>query len=143
MKSPYNTTFSDAILTSVFVGMLTTLACMAYYLGYKEVTGFPLSSLINVSSLIFLINVLFLVIGFIYYALLKASTKGEMFYIIGFVLLTIYSVWLAYHIHRSADPIVNLEFHQLLTGIFVIIGISAFTGIPVLYHNKKFHDEVL
>jgi hypothetical protein len=143
MESPYNTTFSDTILTSVFAGIVATLLCMAYYLGFKEVTGFPLSSLINVSSLIFITNVLFLFIGFIYYFCVRSSAKGELLFIVLFVLLTILSIWSAYQIHRSNDSLLNLQFHELLTGIFAIIGVTSFIGIPFLFHNKMFHDEVL
>ena len=143
MKSPYQTLFSNAVLTSVFVGIFTTLLCMAYYLGFKEVTGYPLSSLVNVSSLIFVINILFLVIGFIYFLFLKVLKIGEMAFIMLFVLLTIFSMWEATNIHRVDDHLINIQFHQLLKGIFLIIGVGAFAGIPFLFHNRTFNDKVL
>ena len=143
MKSPYNTPFSDACLTSVFAGFIATLLCMVYYLGYKEVTGFPLSILINVSSLIFIINLLFVAIGFIYYFFMKYSKKGEALFIILFVLITIISVVITNTIHRADDLQLNQQFHQLLNGLLIIIGMTSFIGIPFLFHNKKFHEEVL
>lgn len=143
MNSPYQTTFSNAILTAVFMGLVSTLLCFVYYLGYKEITGFPLSDLINVSSLIFIINTIFLVVGFIYYLFLKISRKADFFYILVIVLITAFSAWAAAGVHRSDDRLVNYEFHQLLVGIILIVGISAFAGVPFLYHNKKFNDLVL
>lgn len=35
------------------------------------------------------------------------------------------------------------EFHQLLIGIILIIGVTAFAGMPFLYHNKTFNREVI
>ena len=58
-------------------------------------------------------------------------------------LLTLAGCLEALRIHRSADTVVNFQFHQLLIGIFLIIGLSAAAGIPLLFHSRKFHDEVL
>lgn len=139
----YQTTFSNAILTSVFAGIISTLLCFAYYIGYKEITDYPLSSLINVSSLIFVINTFFLVFGFLYYLFLKISKRSDLLYIIVMVTLTALSIWAAWDAHRSANPLLNLQFHQLLTGILAIVGVCAFAGIPFLFHNKRFNEEVL
>ena len=143
MESPYNTKFSDAILTSVFAGIVTTLLSFAYYVGYKEVTGFPLSGLINVSSLIFVTNTFFLAVGYIYYVFIKNFRKGDLLYIVIFVLLTGLSIFEAYHIHRSENELVNLQFHELLGGLFLINGVVAFVGIPFMFHSKKFKDAVI
>lgn len=143
MESPYNTKFSDAILTAVFGGLITTLLSFAYYVGYKEVTGFPLSGLINVSSLIFVINTLFLVVGYIYYVFIKNFRKGDLLYIVIFVFLTGFSIYETYHIHRSENALINVQFHELLGGLLLISGIVAFVGIPLMFHSKKFKDAVI
>jgi hypothetical protein len=142
-SSPYNTKFSSAILTSVFAGIITTLLCFAYYVGYKEITGFPLSGLINVSSLIFIINTFFLVVGYIYFVFIKNFRRGDVLFVVLFVMLTALSIWQAYGIHRSDNPVVNMQFHQLLAGIFLINGVIVFAGIPFLFHNRKFNDAVI
>jgi hypothetical protein len=142
-SSPYNTKFSSAILTSVFAGIITTLLCFAYYVGYKEITGFPLSGLINVSSLIFIINTFFLVVGYIYFVFIKNFRRGDVLFVVLFVLLTALSIWQAYSIHRSDNPVVNMQFHQLLAGIFLINGVVVFAGIPFLFHNRKFNEAVI
>jgi hypothetical protein len=142
-SSPYNTKFSSAILTSVFAGIITTLLCFAYYVGYKEITGFPLSGLINVSSLIFIINTFFLVVGYIYFVFIKNFRRGDVLFVVLFVLLTALSIWQAYGIHRSDNPVVNMQFHQLLAGIFLINGVVVFAGIPFLFHNRKFNEAVI
>lgn len=143
MEQEYQTQFSSALLTSVFAGLVATLLCMAYYLGYKEITGFPFSSIINVSSLIFGINILFVLIGLTYSIFTRYLVIGEVEYIVLFVIATIVSVYGAMHTHRSNDALLNREFRELLTGLVIIIGVCAFALIPFLSHNKKFIDKVL
>ncbi|MBL7697304.1 MAG: hypothetical protein JNK79_04070 [Chitinophagaceae bacterium] len=143
MDSPYNSRLSDVVLTSVFAGFATTLLCMVYYLLYKEVTGYPFSSLLNVSSLIFGINTLFVTIGCIYYLFIYYFKRADLVYILVSAVFTVLAVWYASTTHRSEIGILNSEFHQLLIGLLIIIGAAATIGLPVLYHNKKFHDSVL
>ena len=143
MDPIYQTRFSSALLTSVFAGLVATILCMGYYLGFKEVTGFPYSAIINVSSLIFGINVLFVIIGLIYSFFVKYARKGEVQFIILFVLVTLALVFAAMTAHRSDDPLLNHEFHELVAGLVIIIGVSAFALIPILFHNRKFIDHVL
>lgn len=143
MESNYLTTFSKAVLTSLFAGIIITLVCLGFYIGYKETTGLPFSEMINVSSLIFFTNLLFLVIGLIYYGFLKLFKKGDLVYIPVFILLTVFFVWKASGVHRSDDQLLNMEFHHLLMGLFILMGLTASLGVPYLFHSKKFEEHVL
>jgi hypothetical protein len=143
MKSTYLTPLSKAVLTGLFVGIVATVICLLYNIFYRDSTGFPLSNFINVSSLIFAVNLLFLVIGFVYYAFLQANRKGEIAFVIFFLLLTIYFTLKAAGIHRSDNPVFNSEFHQLLEPMIIFMGLAAAIGIPFLYHNEKFEEVVL
>lgn|SRR6476620_10328358 len=140
---PEKTITSNAILTAVFAGIAATLLSFVYYLIFKDVTGFPYSSLINVSSLIFIINIIFLVIGFIYYMFIKISKRADLAFIICMCVLTALGIWGALGIHRADNGMLNTEFHELLIGLILIIGVTAFAGIPLLYHNKAFNREVI
>lgn len=143
MDSPYHTRFSDVVLTSVFAGFITTLLCMIYYLVYKEVTGFPFSSLLNVSSLIFGVNIIFVTVGCVYYLFIHYFKRADLLHVILGVLITLAGVWYAGTTHRSDNHFLNGEFHQLLIGLLIIMGTVATIGVPLLYHNKKFHETVL
>ena len=143
MNSNFQTKFSKALLTSVFAGIIATLLCLAYNIFYRESTTFPLASLINVSSLIFGVNLLFLVIGFIYYGCLSFFKRGDLVFIILFACLTIFFAWKGDHVYRSDNRILNMEFHQLFLAMILIMGVVATIGIPFLYHNKKFEENVL
>ena len=137
------TIFYRALMTSVFVGIFGTLLTMVYDLVFVEYLKFPLSAIINVASLIFAVNIAFLVIGFLYYGFITSFPKGNMLYIAIFVLLTIFFTWKAEGVHRTDDYAVNLQFRHLLSGIIIIMGILAAFAVPYLYHNKRFEENVL
>jgi len=142
MDTIYSTPFTKAMLTGLFAGIITTLICMGYDLAFRESISFSPSIIINVASLIFVINLLFLVIGIIYYGFLKLK-KGEFLYIIVFLSLTVLLAFMANNAHRSDIGIINTRFHQLLVPIVVVIGLGASIGIPFLWHSKKFEEYVI
>jgi len=135
--------FYRAMMTGFFVGFMATLVCLAYNIIYRDSTGFPLSAFINVSSIIFLVNILFPILGIIYYGFISSSKKADVLFIILFLLLTVFFIWRTELVRRTNDHLLNSEFRNLLLGIVIILGISASIFIPLLYHNKKFEDAVL
>jgi hypothetical protein len=135
--------FSKVILTAVFIGIMGTLATMAYDLYFVQELHFPLSEIINVASIIFAVNLTFFAIGFIFYGLTSAFKKGEIVFIVLFLVLTILGAWKAYDIHRTDDAVVNAQFHSLLSGIIVIVGVLATVLLPVLFHNRKFQENFI
>ncbi|HEU4634314.1 MAG TPA: hypothetical protein VFS22_10030 [Flavisolibacter sp.] len=134
---------SKAILTGLFAGFTATIVCLVYNLIFRESTLFSLSDIINVSSLIFAVNLLFLVIGIIYYGFIRSFSKGNLIFITVFALLTVFFAWKAEGVHRSANEVLNTEFRQLLLGVVIIIGLSAAFLLPFLFHSKKFEEHVL
>jgi len=142
-KDFQRTPFQKALLTGVFVGFAATIICLVYNVAYRESTGFTPSILINVSSLIFAINILFVLIGMTYYAFIKALPKGEFLFIGLSILITVFCLFKAENAHRSDDYTVNVQFRGLLAGIIFIVGLGACFFLPLLFHNKKFEDNVL
>jgi len=136
-------TFSRTLLTSVFAGIIATLVCLFYDVLFRESTHFNLNPLINVSTLIFAVNLIFLVIGVLYYAFKKMFHKGDLIFSIVFIVLTIFCAWRSELAQRSADKVLNSEFHTLLLGVILIMGISAALMIPFLFNNKKFKEFVV
>lgn len=144
MDSDYkNIPLSKALMTGLFIGIIDTVICLIYNLIYRDFTGYPLSAFINVSTLIFAVNLLFPVIGLIYFWCTKAINKGNGLYIILFALITAFFCWKAEGVNRSADHVYNLQFRGLLLGIVLILGVSATLVLPWLYKSKKFEDGVL
>lgn len=134
--------FYQAMMTGFFVGFFATVICLVYNIVFRDTTGFPLSSLINVSTIIFLVNLLFPVIGIIYYGLMTAFKKADLVFIIACILLFALCIWKTETVHRTDDAQLNGEFRNLLLGIVLILGTASFL-IPVLYHSKKFKETVL
>ena len=143
MYTEYSTPFSKVILTAVFAGIITTLICLGYDVAFREKTGFTLSELINVSSLIFMVNLIFLFFGLIYYWFLRAFKRGDIVYIVVLGIVTAFTAMKSIIVHRSDDPLLNSEFRQLLMALVIIIGVAGALGIPGLFHSKKFQEHVI
>jgi hypothetical protein len=138
-----STPFYRAMMTGVFVGFLDTIICLFYNIFYRGSKDFIPADIINVSSLIFGINSVFVLVGIIYSYFLKFFKKGEFLFIVLFVLITVFLVLKAAGVQRSDDQLINGQFRGLLTGIILICGITASFLIPFLFHNKTFEKEVL
>jgi hypothetical protein len=128
--------FGNAFLTALFSGILATIVCFVFEIWYRKVTLYGPSEYINVSSIIFIVNLLLLVAGVAYYAFKTWFKKGDLVYIIFFSLTMVFCLWKISGIHRFTDLKLNREFIQLLGGTTIIVGIAALC-IPYFYNNKK------
>lgn len=133
---------SKAILTSVFVGFFATIVCLIYNIIFRESTGYLPADFINVSSLIFAVNLIFLIVGLLYFVFFNFIKKGDLFFEILFGLLTAFCIWEAAHAHMENSPVLTKEFRILLIGTIIIMGIGI-ELVPLLFHNKKFEEAVL
>ena len=134
--------FSQTLITGVFVGYLATVFCLVYNIIFRDRTGFPLSDFINVSTIIFLVNLIFPVIGIVYYGIIATCKRADLIFDILCVLVLSFCIWKTETVHRTTEAHLNAEFKTLLLGIVIILGIGSFL-IPVLYHSQKFKEAVL
>ena len=134
--------FAKALLAGVFIGFFDTIVCLAYNLFYRNATGYLPSTLVNVSSLIFAVNLLFMLIGMIYFLFLRAFGRRDMVFDMVFIALAAFLAWRTELGHRFADHLVNHEFKGLMLGIIIIIAIGALS-IPLLYRSKLMDKYVL
>jgi hypothetical protein len=142
MNNERNSIFFKAMMTGLFVGIIDTLICLVYNIAYRNVTGYLPSSLINVSSLIFAINLLLLVIGIVYYLFLRTSKKGDILFEVVAIALTVFLIWKTAGLTRFGDPRLDSEFRGLLGGIVLILGVST-VCIPFLFRSRRFVDAVI
>ncbi len=64
--------FTNAMLTGLFIGIIDTLICLRPIISSNgNFTGYAPSALVNVSSLIFAVNLLLLLTGMIYFLFRK------------------------------------------------------------------------
>lgn len=134
--------FFKSIIIGLFAGVLATIVCLLFNAAYKSATNHTSAEMINVLSLIFIVNLIFLCIGILHF-FLKKFKGGELIYIALFVLLTILCIWKASSAHPSANAVINSQFKNLLEGVIIINGIFAFALIPFLFHSKKFENKVI
>jgi hypothetical protein len=116
--------------------MLATMICFVFEIWYRLATFYGPSDFINVSSIIFIVNILLMVAGVIFYGFKTWFVKGDLGYSIFFLLLIMFCIWKIAGIHRFTDLKLNREFIQLLGGIAIIVGAAALC-IPYFYNNKK------
>jgi hypothetical protein len=134
--------FTNAMLTGLFIGIIDTLICLAYNIGYRSFTGYTPSTLVNVSSLIFAVNLLLLLTGMIYFVFRKLFGRKDYIYVLLAILFTGFLAWQTEIGHRFADATVNAESKGLLLGIVLILGASAIS-LPFFYRSKFFGKYVL
>ena len=142
MKNEQNAAFFNAMMTGLFVGIIDTLIILAYNIFYRNATGYFPSEIINVSSIIFMVNLLLLLIGLLFYVFHKTIKGGDGIYLVFIVLTTVLLAWKAFSSHRFDDAKINSGWHGMAGGIVIILGVSA-ACIPMLFNNKKFLDAVI
>ena len=131
--------FAKAFLTALFAGIIATMICLGYNIWFREATYFGPSDFINVSSIIFIVNILLLLAGVAYYAFKSWSKRGDLIYTLFSIIIIAFCIWKTMGIHRFTDLKLNGEFIKLLGGTILIIGI-AMLCIPYIYNNKKMVD---
>lgn len=134
--------FHKAMMTGLFVGIIDTLICLAYNIGFRDYTGYIPSSLINVSSLIFIVNMTMTLVGIVFYAFHRNLKQGDSVFFIFFLALTAFLAWKIAGIHRFDDVKDNSSFKGLLGGIVVILGLSG-ACVPFLFRSRKFVDAII
>ncbi|MDO6432059.1 hypothetical protein Q4E93_15765 [Flavitalea sp. BT771] len=134
--------FSGALLTGVFAGFAGTIICLVFNIIYRDDTGFLPSAIINVSSLIFAVNILFVFIGLAYFLCVRYLPKGDIAFEVIFLLLTLVCLLGTSGVHRSDDAVVNHQFKGLLMGVIIILGICC-AAMPVMFRNKRFREHVI
>ena len=130
------------MMTGLFIGIIDTVICLIFNIAYRNATGYLPSLLINVSSLIFMVNILLFVLGIAFFFFLRASKRGEILFGVVTIALTAWLVWKTMGLTRFGDPKLDSGFRGLLGGIILILGISA-ACIPLLYRSKRFVEAVI
>jgi hypothetical protein len=130
------TEFSKSVMAGAFAGIMATLVNLAFDYFYRQSSQFSPSTIINVSSIIFVTMIIFVLAGFIYFWLNKLSKAGTVIYIALFSALTIYCFYMGLHINRSADPTEIAQFRTLYLGIEIPTGALAAFFVPYLVKHS-------
>lgn len=128
-----STEFSRSLLAGVFAGIAAVIIGLIYNFIFRTSTGFSLSDLINVSTMIFILISALTVAGLVYYVFHHYFKQGNVIYILFSMLFTAVAVYLAMQVNRAADPVETHQFRYLLAGVLIITGLLASFFIPFLY----------
>jgi len=136
-NDPADTRIYRPVMAGVMAGIIATLLNLIYDQTYRGSTGFSLSPLINVASIIFGTMLILTIIGFLYALMDQFLKWSVVLHIIVFVVLTILCTWLAFHTHRSDNPVLTHQFRGLLSGIVIISGSCASILIPLFTKTEN------
>jgi len=139
----FQSPLSKGILAGLFAGIAATFFCLIFALIYRSVTGFHLFLIINFPAMIFICNLLLLTCGIIYFVFRKLFKLGNIIFILVFILLSVFCIWKTQSIQRSNIQELTIQFRQLLSGIIIILGVSAFFVIPFLFNNKTVEKHII
>ncbi|MBN9295978.1 MAG: hypothetical protein J0I41_03155 [Filimonas sp.] len=137
------TPFSKAVMTGLFAGITATVACLAYGFIYRFNTGFTMSAIINVPSIIIACHILLVITGMLYFVFRKSFKGGGIAFILLLLAVFAFCIWKEEYIVRSPIHELTVQFHGLLLGMTIIIGASAVILIPVLSGSRKFEEAIL
>jgi hypothetical protein len=132
------TEFSRSLLAGVFAGIAATILSLLYNTFFREFTGFPLSQIINVSTIIFILVLIVTIAGVVFHLFHHYLKNGTLVYQIAGILLTVLFIFGAMQVQRSPSAVLSVEFRELLSGIILITGLSVVFFIPFLFR----HDYV-
>jgi hypothetical protein len=127
------TEFSKSVLAGVFAGIIATVLGLIYNAYFREINGFSLSEIINVSSIIFSLVLLVTIAGLIFYVFHHYLKRGTIVFQFVSVIVTALLIAGAMQLDRSGDPLIAKAFRQLLAGIIGITGLCTVFFIPFLF----------
>ena len=132
------TEFSKSVLAGLFAGITATFASLIFNALIRKATGFPLSDMVNVSSIIFIVTLLVTIAGVIYYLFHHYFRRGSGLFQLAAIIVTALLIAGIMQVQRSDDPVLSKEFRELVSGIIGITGLCTIFIIPFLYK----HDYV-
>lgn len=130
-------------MVALFVGIADALICLIYNVVFRTGKPYFSSDIINVSYIIFGMVFLFSMIGLVHLAMLRLFPRGGLAFSALFLVLTIVALMAIHSGHFSSDPVESDLLRREITGIAVIVGISACAGIPLLYGSHVFELYVV
>lgn len=129
-------------LTGLFCGIVATFMSLVYDVIFRAITTFPISGLVNVTTIIVVCTLFLLIIGGAY-NLLSYLKGGKVIFIALFFLITCFSIWKIMGLNMDADPGMNSQYRYLLAGITAIMGFCSCFLLPFLFNNKWFEEYVV
>ena len=133
------TLLSRCLLSGLLAGLAAVIANFIFNYIYREATGYTLSEVVNVVSIIFSSIIVTLVAGVLYYIFLKMK-NGAIIFMVLMLLLTALGMYAAFQTHRSTVAANEHEFKILFAGIILIDGLFATFVVPYFTNHQKIYS---
>ena len=130
-----HTEFTKSLMAGVFAGIAATVISLLFNTFFRGYTGFFLSEIINVSTVIFALLTLGTIAGPVFYFFHHYLKTGTALFQFASIIITILLVIGGMQVQRSTDAIATKEFRELLAGVIIITGLCISIGIPFLYKH--------
>jgi hypothetical protein len=127
------TEFSKSLLAGLFAGIAATVLSLIFNGYFRLYSAFPLSQIINVSTIIFALVLIVTVAGLIFYVFHHYLKKGVILYQLVFFFITMMLIVAAMQVQRSPNALLAQEFRELLYGVIAITGICTVFVVPFLF----------
>jgi hypothetical protein len=131
----HHTEFTKSLLAGVFAGIAATVLSLLFNSFFRGYTGFFLSELINVSTVIFALLTLGTIAGPVFYLFHHYFKNGTIVFQLSSILITILLLLGGLQVQRTTDIVAAKEFRELLAGVITITGLCISFGIPFLYRH--------
>ena len=134
MSQPFDEVeFKRCLVAGIFAGIAATVLSMIFNLAFRNYTGFTLSMVINVNSIIFILGMTITLSGIIFYYFHHHLKYGTLVFRVFAFIITMVLIFVSQYIVHNEDPEQARLFRQLLMGIVVIMGGCIMLLLPLLY----------
>lgn len=129
------TDFSKSVLAGAFAGITAVVLSLFFNSFFRGISGFYLSELINVSTIIFILMVVVTLAGVIFYFFQRYFKRGAIIFQLAGIIVTALLFTGAMYVQRSDNPLLSTEFRELLMGIISISALCVVFIIPFLFRH--------
>lgn len=136
MSQPFDEVeFKKCLMAGLFSGIAATVLSMIFNLAFRNYTGFTLSMVINVNTIIFILGITITFSGMIFYYFHHHLKRGTIVFRVFAFVITVVLIFVSQYIVHANDPEQARLFRQLLIGIVTIMGLCIIFLLPFLYRK--------
>ena len=133
------TLLSRCLLSGLLAGMIAVIVNFIFNYLYRVVSGYDLSEVVNVVSMIFSAILVTLAGGVLFFVFSKMN-NGKSIYIAVMLVLTVLGMFAAFQTHRTANITNQHEFRILFSGLILIDGLFATFAVPYFVNHQKIYS---
>lgn len=135
------TPLSRSLFGGLLAGLVAVTLNTIFDFVYRGTSGFALSEVVNIPSIIFASLIVAMIGGVVYFLLRNVSSK-QIIYIVLFMALTILGIFWAVGIQRTPNAIQQHDFRILFGGVVLITGLCTAFLVPYFARHDGIYNEI-